>query len=81
MKHRFTLYRRGRVYYCQDNETGKQASLHTEDKDEALTILHSKNEAFYSGFVESDPSTIPVAPTDDHALRHHNRERSSSQST
>lgn len=46
MKHRFTLYRRGNVYYCQDNETGKQASLHTEDKDEALTILHSKNEAY-----------------------------------
>jgi hypothetical protein len=47
MKQRFILYRRnnGR-FYCEDTVTGKQESLKTKDEAEALTLLHSKNEAF-----------------------------------
>ena len=46
MKTRFILFRRGGVFYCQDTENGKQFSLRTKDKAEALTLLHSRNEAY-----------------------------------
>jgi len=45
MKPRFTLFRRAGIFYCQDTETGKQQSLRTTIKAEALTLLHVKNEA------------------------------------
>ena len=47
MKQRYRLYRRscsGR-FYIHDNVTGKQESLGTADRIEALRLLHSKNEA------------------------------------
>ena len=46
MKSRFTLFRRGQVFYCQDSTTGQQSSLRTKDEAEAQALLHSKNEAF-----------------------------------
>ncbi len=45
MKPKFRLFRRGKVYCCQNNETGKPASLRTKDKDEARVLLASRNEA------------------------------------
>jgi len=45
MNQRFTMFRRAGVYYSQDSVSGKQISLRTKDESEALTILHSKNEA------------------------------------
>ncbi len=45
MKLTFRLYRRGRRYYAQNNETGQQVSLHTSDKTEATRLLNAKNEA------------------------------------
>ncbi|HWD91714.1 MAG TPA: tyrosine-type recombinase/integrase [Verrucomicrobiae bacterium] len=45
MKARFTLFRRAGIYYSQDTVNGKQQSLRTKDESEALTLLHSKNEA------------------------------------
>ncbi|HKS36766.1 MAG TPA: tyrosine-type recombinase/integrase [Verrucomicrobiae bacterium] len=47
MKQRFRLYRRsctGR-FYIHDGVTGKQESLGTSDRTEAVRLLHSKNEA------------------------------------
>lgn len=46
MKPRFTLFRRGAVFYCEDTTTGQQASLKTKDEGAARMLLHSKNEAF-----------------------------------
>jgi len=51
MKQRFILFRRGRVYYCEDTITRKQESLRTQDKAEALTLLHAKNEAARQPFL------------------------------
>jgi integrase len=51
MKPSFRLYRRNGVYYCEDNATGKQESLHTSDKVAAGRILHAKNEAAQMGMV------------------------------
>lgn len=45
MKLRFTLFRRGPMFYCQDTTNGQQFSLRTQDEGEALTLLHVRNEA------------------------------------
>ena len=46
MKARYRLFRRGNVYWAQDNETGKQISLKTKVKAVAQRLLRAKNEAF-----------------------------------
>jgi len=45
MKQRFILYRRGKTFYCEDTNTGRQQSLRTKDENEANTLLNAKNEA------------------------------------
>jgi integrase len=47
MKPRFKLYRRklGGMFYVQDNQTKKQESLNTKDRNEAVTLLHAHNES------------------------------------
>jgi hypothetical protein len=45
MKNRFILFLRLGIYYCEDTTTGKQVSLRTRDKAEALRLLGVKNEA------------------------------------
>jgi hypothetical protein len=45
MKNRYRLFRRGRVYYSHDSETGKQESLRTDNKKEAQGHLMARNEA------------------------------------
>ena len=39
------MFNRAGVYYSEDTTTGKQHSLRTKNEAEALTLLHSKNEA------------------------------------
>jgi integrase len=47
MKNRFRLFRhkakRGFIYYLQDNETGKQESLKTTDREKAEQVLNARN--------------------------------------
>jgi hypothetical protein len=38
MKSRFTLFRRGQVFYCQDSTTGQQTSLRTKNEVEAHAL-------------------------------------------
>jgi integrase len=45
MQTKYTLFRRGAVYYCQDRTTGKQTSLRTKDEAEARSLLNARNEA------------------------------------
>jgi integrase len=45
MNQRFTMFRRGGVFYYEDTVTGKQLSLRTKDEAEAKTLLHAKNES------------------------------------
>ena len=40
------MFKRAGVFYSEDTTTGKQHSLRTKDEAEALTLLHSKNEAY-----------------------------------
>ena len=45
MKNRFRLYRRSRdgVFYIHDSDTGKQESLGTRDRVEAVSLLNITN--------------------------------------
>jgi hypothetical protein len=45
MKTKYTLFRRGEVFYIQDSATGKQTSLKTKDETEAKSLLNARNEA------------------------------------
>ena len=45
MKNKYTLFRRGDVFYVQDSATGKQTSLRTKDETEARSLLNARNEA------------------------------------
>src|SRR5260370_14317754 len=45
MKSKFILFRRAGVFYSENTTPGKQHSLRTKDEADALTLLHSKNEA------------------------------------
>src|SRR5580658_4380298 len=45
MKTKYTLFRRGGVFYVQDSATGKQPSLRTNDETEARSLLNARNEA------------------------------------
>ena len=39
MKTKFTMFRRGEMFYMQDNATGKQTSLRMKDETEAKSLL------------------------------------------
>ena len=45
MKSQFILFKRSGVFYCEDTVTGKQASLRTKVKSEAVVLLNAKNES------------------------------------
>ncbi len=45
VKNKFRMFRRGEVFWVQDNETGKQETLRTKDRFEAERLLNAKNEA------------------------------------
>ena len=45
MKTKYTLFRRGGIYYSQDSATGQQKSLRTRDETEAKSLLNARNEA------------------------------------
>jgi hypothetical protein len=46
MKSRFILFRRSKVFYCEDTVTRKQSSLRTRDEAEAASLLNARNESF-----------------------------------
>ena len=45
MKTKYTMFRRGEMFYMQDSTTGKQTSLHTKDETEAKSLLEARNAA------------------------------------
>ncbi len=64
MKPRFVLFRRGKVFYCQDSTTGRQASLRTRDAAEAPTLLHARNEAFRQPLLNLQLARTYLSATD-----------------
>ncbi len=45
MKTKYTLFRRGEMFYMQDSATGRQTSLRTKDEGEATSLLNARNAA------------------------------------
>jgi hypothetical protein len=45
MKTKYTLFRRGEMFYMQDSATGQQTSLRTKDETEAVSLLEARNAA------------------------------------
>jgi hypothetical protein len=45
MRKQFRMFRRGNVFWCQNNLTGKQETLRTKDRTAAERLMHAKNEA------------------------------------
>lgn len=69
MMQRYRLFKRGwGVYYCFDNQTGKQESLGTRSKQEAQRILHAKNEAHAQPLLNWQMARAYLAATDPSAL-------------
>ena len=64
MKSRFILFRRAGIYYSEDTVTRKQHSLRTKDEAEALTLLHSKNEAHRQPVLNLQIARTYLAATD-----------------
>jgi hypothetical protein len=62
MKNRFNLFQRSGVFYCEDTTTGKQTSLRTRDRADAVRLLHVKNEAMHQPAMNLQiPLTKPVS--------------------
>jgi hypothetical protein len=51
MKVLYRLYRRGARFYCEHVETGKQESLRTSKRSEALRLVAAKNEAAQASYL------------------------------
>ena len=64
MKQRFILFKRAGVYYSEDTTTRKQISLRVKDEGEALTLLHSKNEAHRQPVLNLHIARTYLAATD-----------------
>ena len=45
MRNLYRLFRRGRIYYCEQVQTRHQESLHTANRQEAQRFLDAKNDA------------------------------------
>src|ERR1035437_1312139 len=45
MKKAYRMYKRGNVYYIQNNQTREQRSLNTTDKETAQRLLDTENQA------------------------------------
>ena len=77
MKTRCILFQRSGVFYCEDTASGKQSSLRTRDKADALRLLHAKNAAAHQPVLNlqiaqvylhhSDPAL--TAPTWQHVMK------------
>jgi hypothetical protein len=46
MKNRYRKFRRGNVWWSHDSQTGKQDSLRTKSKDEAIELLITMNKPY-----------------------------------
>src|ERR1035437_4194080 len=45
MKHRFILFQRAGIFYCEDTSTGRQTSPRPRDKADAVRLLHVQKQA------------------------------------
>jgi len=64
MRNRYRLFQRGRVFYVQDNRTGRQESLRTKDKTQASQLLQSKNQAAQNPLLNRELGRVYLSAAD-----------------
>jgi len=65
MKNRYRLFRRrGRIYYCFDNQTQRYTSLNTADRDAARQIVEAKNRALVQPALSREIGKAYLAASD-----------------
>lgn len=69
MNNRYRLFRRGEVFYAQDNLTQKQISLRTKNEHEATRVLHAKNEAHYQPALNQQIARAYLSASDPEMLK------------
>ncbi len=47
IKTKYTLFRRGGIFYSQDSATGQQKSLRTRDEPDAVKLISARNDAHH----------------------------------
>ena len=61
MKTKYTLFRRGEVFYIQDSANGKQTSLRTKDETEAKSLLEAARQRTSQRERMMCPEAMPLA--------------------
>jgi integrase len=64
LNQQFRMYRRGRVFYAQCNETGKQTSLRTKDEETASEILGGMNRGAKDPQIQREVALATLAVCD-----------------
>ena len=68
MKPKFRLFRRGKTFWCEDTESGRQQSLGTKNKGDATRLLHGRNEAHAVPFANLQMARAYMMAADPKAL-------------
>jgi integrase len=70
MKNRYRLFkRRGRIFYCFDNETRRYSSLQTTDRDAARQLIEAKNLALRQPALSRQIGKVYLAQSDPRIIR------------
>lgn len=68
MKTAYRMFKRGGVFYAQNNETGQQQSLRTKDKREATKLVNARNGAAQSPALNREPGRVFLSAIDPAAV-------------
>jgi hypothetical protein len=63
------MFRRNGVFYVQDNQSGRQESLHTRSRADAEKLFHAKNEAAQGPMLNRDLGRVYLSASDPDSTR------------
>jgi hypothetical protein len=63
------MFRRNGVFYIQDNQSGRQESLHTRSRADAEKLFHAKNEAAQGPMLNRDLGRVYLSASDPDSTR------------
>jgi len=64
MTNRYRIFKRKGVYYSHENDTGRQRSLRTRDRQEAERLIHAANEASRTSLINRELGRVYLAAAD-----------------
>ena len=69
MRKRYRMFRRNGVFYMQDNQSGRQESLHTRLRADAERLFNAKNEAAQGPMLNRDLGRVYLSASDPDSTR------------